>query len=58
MYDIDKHQLNLGQFKILNYWDEFSFKKYVFLHFFTNECIIISYFKGKNQYHIKEEETL
>jgi len=43
MYDIDIHQLNLGQFRNLKFLDEISFKKCVFLYFF-NECIIISYF--------------
>jgi hypothetical protein len=29
-----------------------------FLHLFNNECIIISFFLGKNHYRIKEEEIL
>jgi hypothetical protein len=58
VYDIDIHQLNLGKFKILIFLDEISFKKYVFFHFFSNECIIISFFRKKNHCHIKEEEAL
>ncbi len=42
VYDIDIHQLNLGQFRNLIFLDEIPFKKCVFLHLFSNECIIIS----------------
>jgi hypothetical protein len=38
--------------------DGIPFKNCVFLHLFSNECIIISLFFGKNHYHIKEEEIL
>jgi len=41
VYDIDVHQLNLEQFKNLKLLDEIPFKKCVFLHFFSNECITI-----------------
>jgi hypothetical protein len=41
--DIDIHQLNLGQFINLKFWDEIPLKKYGFLHLFNNECIIISF---------------
>jgi hypothetical protein len=58
VYDIDIHQLNLGQFRNLKFLDEIPFKKCVFLHFFNNECIIISFFKERNHYHIKEKEIL
>jgi len=44
VYDIDIHQLNLGKIKILKLLDEIPFKIYVFLHLFSSECIIISYF--------------
>jgi hypothetical protein len=44
VYDIDVHQLNLEQFKNLKFLDEISFKKCVFLHLFSNECIIIPFF--------------
>jgi hypothetical protein len=47
VHDIDIHQLNLGQFRNIEIFNEISFKKCVFLHLFSNECIIISYFKGK-----------
>jgi hypothetical protein len=55
VYDIDIHKLNLGQFKNLKFLDEISFKKCVFLHLFSNECIIISFFKKKPQPYKKEE---
>jgi hypothetical protein len=45
--DIDIHQLNLEQFRNLNFLDEISFKKCVFLHLFSNECIILSFFRKK-----------
>ncbi len=41
VYDIDIHQSNLGQFKILKFLDAISLKK---MHLFNNECIIIFYF--------------
>jgi hypothetical protein len=44
MYDIDIHQLNLEQFLNTFLLDQISFKKCVYLHFFNNECIIISSF--------------
>jgi hypothetical protein len=47
LYDVDIHQLNLGQFRNLKFLDEIPFKKCVFLHLFSNECIKISYFKEK-----------
>jgi len=45
--DIDIHQLNIGQFRNLKFFDEISFKKCVFFHFFSNECIIVSFFRKK-----------
>jgi len=45
LYDIDLHQLNLGPFKTLKLVDEIWFQKCVFLHLFTNTCIIISSLK-------------
>jgi hypothetical protein len=39
--------LNLEKFRNLKLLDEIPFKKSVFLHFFGNECIIISYFQEK-----------
>jgi hypothetical protein len=33
VYDIDIHLLNLKSFRNLNFLDEISFKKHVFLHF-------------------------
>jgi hypothetical protein len=47
VYDIDIQQLNLGQLRNLKFLDEIPFKKCVFLHLFSNECIIIFYFKEK-----------
>jgi hypothetical protein len=44
VYDIDIHQLNIGKFKNFNFVDENPFLKCVFLHLFSNECIIISYY--------------
>jgi len=44
VYDIDIHQLNLGQFRNLKFLNEISFKNRVFLHLFNIECIIIPYF--------------
>jgi hypothetical protein len=38
--DIDIHQLNIGPFGSLKLLVENPFKKYVFLHFLSNECII------------------
>jgi len=55
VYDIDIHKLNLGQFKNLKFLDEISFKKCVFLHLFSNECIIIFFLKKKPQPYKKEE---
>jgi hypothetical protein len=37
MYAIDKNQLNLGQFRNLKFLDDIPFKKWFFLHFFSNE---------------------
>jgi hypothetical protein len=42
--DIDVHQLNLRSFTNLQILVENSLKKYVFLHFLSNRCIINSYF--------------
>ncbi len=47
VYDIDIHHLNLGKLKIYNFWMKFHSKNVFFLHFFNNECTIISFFKGK-----------
>jgi hypothetical protein len=58
VHDIDIHFLNLEQFRNLKLLDEIPFKKCVFLHFFGNECIIISYFQEKKPLFIKEEEIL
>jgi hypothetical protein len=44
VYDIDIHQLNLGKFGNLKFFDEVSFKECVFLHLFSNECIIKTFF--------------
>jgi hypothetical protein len=44
VYDIDIHQLNLKKFRNLNFLDKIPFNKCVFLHLFSNECIIISFF--------------
>jgi hypothetical protein len=44
VYDIDIHQLNIGNFRNLKFLDEISLKKCVFLHLFSSECIIISNF--------------
>jgi hypothetical protein len=41
------HQSNLEQFRSLKLLDEIPFKKCIFLHFFSNECIIIFSFKKK-----------
>jgi len=41
-YDIDIHQLNLGESKNLKFLDEIPFLKCFFWHLFSNECIIIS----------------
>ncbi len=47
VFDIDIHQLNLRNFRNYKILDEISFKKCVFLHLFSNECIIISFFREK-----------
>jgi hypothetical protein len=47
VYDIDIHELNLGPFKDLKFWDEISFKNGVFFAFLNNECIIIINLKEK-----------
>jgi phage-related protein len=47
VYDIDIHQLNLGQLRNLKFLDEIPFKKCVFLHFFSNEFTILSSFQEK-----------
>jgi hypothetical protein len=57
-YDIDIQQLNLRQLRNLKFLDEIPFKKCVFLHFFNNECTIISFFKENKHYHIKKKEIL
>jgi hypothetical protein len=41
VYDIDIHELNLGPYKNLKFWDEISFKKCVFFAFLSNKFIII-----------------
>jgi len=56
VYDIDIHELNLGPFRYLKFLDESSFRKCVFFAFLNNKCIIISFIRKKNHYHIKEEE--
>jgi hypothetical protein len=38
VYDIDIHQLNLGQFRNLKFLDEISFKQCFFCAFFNNKC--------------------
>jgi len=58
VYDIDIHELYLGPFKDLKFLGEIAFTKCVFFAFLNNKCIIISFFKKKNHYHIKEEEIL
>jgi len=55
---IDIHELNLGPFRYLKFFDEISFKKCVVFAFLNNKYIIISFLKEKNHYHIKEEEIL
>ncbi len=47
VYDIDIHQLNQGNFGNLKFLDEIPFKKCVFFHLFSNECILIFYYKDK-----------
>jgi hypothetical protein len=48
VYNIDIHQLNIGKFENLKFLDEIPLKKCVFLHFFSNECIIYNiFFLGK-----------
>jgi hypothetical protein len=56
--DIDVHQLNLRLFKSLQFLVENPFKKYGFLHFLNNKCIINSYFWGKNDYLKKNDNFL
>jgi hypothetical protein len=46
-YDIDIQQLSLIQLKNLKFLDEIPFKKCVSLHFFSNECTILNFFKEK-----------
>jgi len=36
--------IKLGKFKTWKFLDEIPFTKLCFLHFFSNGCIIISYF--------------
>jgi len=55
--DIDIHQLNVGPIRILEFFVEKIFKKYVLKHFLSNKCIII-FFWGRNHYHMKKEEIL
>jgi hypothetical protein len=47
IYDIDIHQINIGKFRNLKFLNEIPFKKCIFLHLFSKECIIMSYFKEK-----------
>jgi hypothetical protein len=54
-YDIDIHQLNLGKLKNLKFLGKIPFKICLFLHYFSNEFTIISFFLGKNHYHIKKK---
>jgi hypothetical protein len=58
VYDIDIHELNLGPFKDIKFLDEISFKMLVFFAFMNNKCIIMSFFKKKNHFHIKNGENL
>jgi hypothetical protein len=46
VYDIDIHELNLGPFKNLKFFDEISLKKNVFSTFLNNKCTTI-FFLGK-----------
>jgi hypothetical protein len=46
-YDIDIHQLNSGKSKNLRFFDEIPFKKYDFLYLFSNQCIILYFFRKK-----------
>jgi hypothetical protein len=48
VYDIDIHQLNLGQFLEIKVFGWHFIQIFVFLHLFNNECTIISVFKEKN----------
>jgi hypothetical protein len=45
--DIDVHQLNLRPFRSVKFLVEISFKKFVFLLFLSNKCIINVYFCEK-----------
>jgi hypothetical protein len=47
VYNIDIHQLNLGQFENLKFLDEIPLKNVFFCIFKNNECIIISFLKEK-----------
>jgi phage-related protein len=47
VYDIDIHELNLGPFRNLKFFDEISLKKCVFFAFLNNKCIIIYFFRKK-----------
>jgi len=44
MNDIDIHQLNIGPFIILKCLVKNPFKKCVFLYFFCNKCIMMSFY--------------
>jgi hypothetical protein len=46
VYYIDTHQLNLGQFKNLNFLDEIPFQQCVSSYLFSKEYII-NFFLGK-----------
>jgi len=47
MNDINMYPLNLKKIKILEFLVENPFKKCVFLHFYSNKCIIMSSFQEK-----------
>jgi hypothetical protein len=47
VYDIDIHQLNLGQFGNLKFLDEISFKQCFFFAFLNNKCKMIYFLKNK-----------
>jgi len=58
VYDIDIHQLNLGQFKKLKFFGWNFIENFVFLHLFNNECIIISFLKKKSQQYQRERKFI
>ncbi len=47
VYDVNIHQLNFKQFRNLKCLDEIPFLKCVFVYLFSNECIIIFFFRKK-----------